>query len=336
MKKNFARISALSLLIAATLSLGGCDAKLFSKSTTITPEAAKLKMETFINDNLMTPGSKATIKTITEENGLYKMTIDIGSGQDIDSYATMDGSIFFPNALNVKDIEDKAAAAKNGGNATSTDSASAPVQQDIPKTAKPVVELFVMSQCPYGTQMEKGLIPVINTLKNKADIQIKFVDYSMHGPVELKEELNQYCINKEQPKKYISYLSCFLQAGDTASCLSSAKIDTGELNLCTAKTDKQFSVTTGTEKKGSFPVVNLYKADNAKYSIAGSPTLIINGVESQSNRDSASLLSAVCGAFTTQPAECKTALSSETPAPGFGTGASTGGAAASCATTPQN
>jgi len=329
MKKNFARISALSLLIAATLSLGGCDAKLFSKSTTITPEAAKIKMETFINDNLMTPGSKATIKTITEENGLYKMTIDIGSGQNIDSYATMDGSIFFPNALNVKDIEDKAAAAKTG-NATSTDSASAPAQQNIPKTAKPVVELFVMSHCPYGTQIEKGMIPVIEALKGKADIQIKFVDYSMHGDKELKEELSQYCINKEQPTKYISYLKCFLQAGDSASCLASAKIDTSKLNSCTAKTDKQFNVTNGTEKKGSFPVVNLYKADNAKYSVAGSPTLIINGVESQSNRDSASLLSAVCGAFTTQPSECKTKLSSDSPAPGFGTGTSAGGAAASC------
>ncbi|MEI7452384.1 MAG: thioredoxin domain-containing protein [Candidatus Falkowbacteria bacterium] len=328
MKKNFARISALSLLVAVSLSLGGCDSKLFSKSTTITPEAAKLKMETFINDNLMTPGSKATIQKVAEENGLYKMTIDIGSGQVIDSYSTKDGSIFFPNALNVKEIEDKAAATKGG--ATSTDSASAPVQQNIPKTAKPVVELFVMSHCPYGTQIEKGMIPVIEALKAKADIQIKFVDYSMHGDKELKEELNQYCINKEQTPKYISYLKCFLGAGDSAACLASTKIDTAKLNTCAAKTDKQFSVTTGTEKKGSYPVVNLYKADNAKYSVGGSPTLIINGVESQSGRDSASLLASVCSAFTTQPAECKLALSSASPAPGFGTGTSAGGAAASC------
>jgi hypothetical protein len=122
-----------------------------------------------------------------------------------------------------------------------------------------------------------------------------------------------------------------LNAGDSAACLTSAKIDTAKLKTCTTKTDKEFSVTTGTEKKGSYPVFNIFKTDNAKYNVGGSPTLIINGVESQSGRDSASLLASICSAFENQPAECKTALSSATPAPGFGTGTTDSQAAADCA-----
>ncbi len=329
MKKNIVRIFSFVLLAVVSMTLSGCDSKLFSKSTTITPEAAKVKIEKFINDNLMTPGSKATIEKVTEENGLYKMSINIGQDQLIDSYATKNGEIFFPNALDIKKIETEAAAAKGGADTSAGNTPAA--QKELPKTAKPVVELFVMSHCPYGTQIEKGMIPVIETLKNKADIQIKFVDYSMHGAKELQEELNQFCIQKEQSTKYISYLKCFLKAGDSATCLTENKIDAKKLSACTAKTDKQFSVTTGTEKKGSYPVVNLFKADNAKYNVGGSPTLIVNGVESQSGRDAASLLTTVCSAFTTQPEECKTKLDSTSPAAGFGTAAATDSAATGAA-----
>jgi len=325
MKKNFTRIFSLALLVAAAVTMGGCDAKLFSKSMAITPEAAKVKIEKFINDNLMTPGSKATIDKIVEENGLYKMSINIGSGQIIDSYATKNGEIFFPNALNIKEIE-----AQQQGSNTTPDTSDATVPQDLPKTAKPVVELFVMSHCPYGTQIEKGIVPVIEALKGKADIQIKFCDYAMHGDKELKEELNQYCIQKEQSAKYVSYLKCFLDAGDSEACLTSSKIDKTKLNSCVAKTDKQFNVTAGTEKKGSYPVVNLFKDDNAKYNVGGSPTLVINGVEAQSNRDAASLLTTICSAFENQPSECTAKLDSSTPSAGFGTGTTGSADSANC------
>jgi len=78
---------------------------------------------------------------------------------------------------------------------------------------------------------------------------------------------------------------------------------------------------------------DIYKADSAlsnQYSVAGSPTLVINGAQSQAGRDSASYLAAICAAFNTPPSECSKQLSSASPSPGFGAGMDASGSAASC------
>ena len=65
------------------------------------PEEAKNKTEKFINDNLMMPGTKATISKIEEEYGLYKVSVDVGNGEIIDSYVDKKGSMFFPQAFEI-------------------------------------------------------------------------------------------------------------------------------------------------------------------------------------------------------------------------------------------
>ena len=88
---------------------------------------------------------------------------------------------------------------------SSTDAAaSEEAVQDLVKADKPKVELFVMSHCPYGTQAEKGMIPVVELLKDKISFEVKFVDYAMHGKKELDEQLRQYCIQKEQKAKFLT------------------------------------------------------------------------------------------------------------------------------------
>ena len=207
--------------------------------------------------------------------------------------------------------------------------------QNIPKSDKPKIEAFVMAYCPYGTQMEKGLIPVVNLLGDKIDFEIKFVSYAMHpSQGEVEEELNQYCIQEEQNDKYLSYLSCFLEAGDGEGCLTKTGIDKTKLKSCTDKTDKEFNIIANLNDKskwsgGRFPQFNIYKTDNEKYGVQGSPTLIINGQKSQSGRDSASLLNAICSSFNEAPEECSTDMTSfGTPAPGFGFGTQGGSATA--------
>ena len=219
--------------------------------------------------------------------------------------------------------------------ANATNPSAAAAAANIPKSSKPVVELFVMSHCPYGTQMEKGIIPVVEQLGNKISFAVKFVYYSMHGAKEVNEELNQYCIEKEQNGKYFDYLKCFLGSGDGQSCLASTGIDSGKLSACTQSADQQFSVTKNLNDQaswlsGQFPLVNLFKADNDKYGVGGSPTLIINGTEAKVGRDSQSLLTVICGAFTSAPGECSGSLSSQTPSAGFGTGAAAGSSGAAC------
>lgn len=321
----------VAVAVLAVIALGAYS---LSQRHVLKPNAIKVVLESYINANLMSPGATAKINSISKENGLYKIMVDIGGTQTVESYATLDGKLFFPQAMKIG--ESTTAAGDQAGQAAAAPTAPA----DLPKNDKPVVELFVMSYCPYGTQMEKGILPVTAALGNKINFAIKFNDYAMHGEKELDENLVQYCIQKEQTAKYSNYLSCFLKdSSQSAACVNSSNVDQDKLTACIAKTDKTYSVKdnfkNNVDFRGTFAGFNVQKEDNAKYSVGGSPTLIINGKETQSGRDSASLLKTICAAFTNQPKECQTTLSSATPAPGFGEGtaapAAGGAGAAGCA-----
>lgn len=288
-------------------------------------EEATAKADEFINNNLMPAGQKATIKEVVEEYGLYKIVVDAGSGQDINSYMTKDGKTFFPQAMDIEEIESASVGGDEQG----------PVSEVTNKKDKPKVELFVMSHCPYGTQIEKGILPVLETLGDKIDFELKFCSYAMHDKKELDEQLRQYCIQKEQPDKFLSYLKCFLEDDNYERCLKEVNINTTNLNSCVTAADKEFKVTElyndkSTWSGGRYPLFNVYKNDNTKYGVQGSPTLVINGERISSDRDAASLLSTICSGFNSQPEECQTELSAVTPAPGFGFEGSGSGASGEC------
>lgn len=285
-----------------------------------------------IIESLVPTGTTIAIKEITKETGLYKLNISISGqagSQDITGFLTSDGKTFFPQAIDVAEAQKQVAAANNADS-------SATQSQEITKTDKPKVELFVMSHCPYGTQIEKGILPVSELLGNKIDFSIKFVDYAMHGEKEVYEELNQYCIQKEQIAKYNTYLKCFLKDGNSDACLKSSGIDSAKLKACTSATDKTYKITEkfndkSTWSNGQFAPFDIFKEENTAYGVQGSPTLVINGVQSKSaGRDSKSLLSVICSAFTNQPSQCSQELSSTQPAPGFGEGAAASQNSASC------
>lgn len=287
-------------------------------------EEATTKVESFINNILIQDDNKVTIKESFEESGLYKIIVTTSTGQDVETYVTKDGKLFFDRTINVEEITKESKAANN----------ETPPDQEVTKNDKPVVELFVMSHCPYGTQIEKGILPVLDTLGDKIDFELKFCDYAMHKEKELDEQLRQYCINTEEPTKFINYLQCFLEDEKSDACLKTAKINISKLNTCVATTDKKYKVTENFGNKdtwkGNFPTFNIHKEDVDKYVVGGSPTLVINGTTAKSGRDAASLLTIICSGFDNPPEECSTELSSETPSPGFGFDTTSGGDSASC------
>jgi hypothetical protein len=309
-------------------------------SKTLTPADAKAKAETFVKDVLLRGETKFTIGDATEYNsGLYKMQITLdGGGEPIESYITKDGKVFLPQGMDIEKMTTEA----NGGDAAKKDGEAKeePVTQ-APKSDKPVVELFVMSYCPYGTQIEKGIVPVVEALGKNIDFKLKFVSYAMHEKKEVDENTRQYCIDKEQGAKLLPYLKCFLKAGDSGACLKEQKIDEKKLAACVTATDKQFKITELFNDKAnwnsSFPPFNIHKAENDKYGVQGSPTLVINGKEISAGRDAASLSKAICGAFNDgkKPKECDNKFASASPTPGFGEGTQAAGSgsapAANCA-----
>lgn len=271
-------------------------------------EKIRIKAETFINEKMLAPGTSATIKSIVEESGMYKIFVSIGS-EELSAYISKDSKLFFPQAVNMEELP-----------ATS----NAP-QQSAPKADKPVVELFVMSYCPYGLQAEKAILPVVNLLGSKIDFQLKFVDYAMHGDKEIEENLRQYCIQKEAPSKLSAYLECFTKQDNSAACLASAKIETNSLTACSRQTDAQFKIKAKAADQsqwgaGQYPPFDIHQADNAKYNVSGSPTWVINGAVVKVARNPQSLLATICSAFNNQPSECQQKLSADAPSAGFGEG----------------
>jgi hypothetical protein len=342
--RNLAILGGVIVLIIVGLVLSS-NKNLLNIKKTISPAEAKTTAENFIKDNLLQSGTQFTVSDAKDYNaGLYELDITIqGNSTPIQSYLTKDGKLFIPQAMDIAAIS----KTTNNTNATANNSnnQATPVAQ-APKSDKPKVELFVMSYCPYGTQMEKGILPVVEALGSKIDFQVKFVNYAMHGQKEVDENMLQYCINTEQNAKYNAYLDCFLKAGDSPTCVKEVGIDQNKANACVAKIDKQYGIT-DTFNKGqaawgsSYPPFPIYEADNTKYGVQGSPTLVINGSQINANRDPASLAATICGAFTDgkKPAECGKTFASATPDPGFGTGsaaASGGSAAANCNPTPAN
>ncbi len=326
---------AIILSLFVVLILTGCTSK--SAMTILEPEEAKAKAEEFIKEELEKVGAVDTvieIKEITEDSGNYKLAVSLdnkGQKQEVESYISKDGTKFFPQFY---DLE----KAKEEGEVEGEESTPEPIKPMATLTQKqdkPTVELFVMSHCPYGTQMEKAILPALDVLGDKIDFELKFCDYAMHGEKELDEQLTQYCIQKEQKDKLSYYLKCFLGSEDTDGCLVQSKVDTGKLKTCIASADKEFKVKEmfadkSTWLNGRFPVFNTNKEAVEKYDVAGSPTLVINGEKISTSRDANSILKTICSGFNTAPGECNVPISDETPAPGFGYGGTGADTDASC------
>jgi glutaredoxin len=191
------------------------------------------------------------------------------------------------------------------------------------KREKPDVDVFVMSHCPYGTQIEKGLLPVWDALGDKINLNIRYVDYAMHGKKEIDEQLKQYCVAQQGKGMLKKYLECFLKDGkpDNA-CTKQAKVNEGKLSSCIKKADKEFGITADFKDKkkwkGRFPPFGIHKDLAQKYGVRGSPTLVVNDVVVRSGRSPKAIQDAICKAFKTPPPECKKPLSKDNPAPGFG------------------
>lgn len=193
----------------------------------------------------------------------------------------------------------------------------------VTKSDRPKVELFVMSYCPYGLQMEKAYLPAWELLKGKADIDVKFVSYAMHGKKEIDENTRQYCIGKESPDKLISYLKCFVGEDNSGKCLTAVGLSDSKLASCVSSADKQFKITANfndqtTWLSGRYPIYSVNADLNERYGVQGSPTLVINGAEASAGRTPEAIKQAICAAFNNPPAECGKTLSNSAYSAGFG------------------
>lgn len=307
-KSKTTLISGVVIVLAVIVALGIVSNWTFFLGSSLSADEAKTKTEQFIFSSNLSGGKKVEIKEISSAGtGLYKIMVQLeGAPSLIESYVTKDGKLFFPNVMKI--------------DPTGADKISE-ATKDVPKSDKPRVELFVMSYCPFGTQIEKGIIPVLETLGNSIDFQLKFVDYTLHGKKEFDENTRQYCIEKEYPKNLIGYLKCF-NGENSDTCLAQNAMSATRVNECILKADKTYklsetykSESPTREGNSSFPI---HASENEMYGVEGSPALVLNGVKIDSARDSATLLNMICSAFDSEPEVCSTKLSNTPPGVGFG------------------
>ena len=301
--KVAALIFGVAAIVLLVISMRGGFAGMTGNGTgnVIAEDDAGDKILDYLNDR--TGGGVELVEVNGMGGNLYEALVEY-QGQEIPVYVTKDGEYFVQGAVPMDlDLEGLSDAQEQ----------EAP---EVPKSDKPVVELFIMTHCPYGTQAEKGFLPVLELLGDKIEGSIRFVHYFMHEPEETETPI-QVCIREEQGDRFNDYLSCFLEDGDSDRCLEETGIDTAKLDSCVETKSEEY-----------YDVDSVLSED---YGVRGSPTLVINGVQASSGRSPSAYLEAVCSAFNDAPEECEEELSTQTYSPGFGYEASeNGGSAGQC------
>lgn len=298
-------LAVVLILVLFLRGSGGVSGNVISENV------ASEKLLGFVNGQLQGQGEAEVVST-EKEGSLYKVTVAY-QGQDIPVYITTDGKYLISQPIPL----DGSAAANPGA------TAQAP-SADVPKSDKPVVELFVMSYCPYGTQMEKAILPVASALKDKIDFNIRYTHFTLHGEKEDTENFRQICIREEYPDKFLSYIQCTLDStdpynpADVEDCMKELSIPKAKVDTCMETKSAGFYATDSGLSQG--------------YGVQGSPTLVINGVQADSARSPAAVLATICSAFNVAPSECDTELSTDSASPGFGYSTTSGAdaAAANC------
>ena len=267
----------------------------------------------YINSNMVTPGTAATLVSVNETHGVYLVTLAY-QGNTIPLFVSRDCVLLFPQG---KDMTAPSIGTPGGATPAPTPT--------LVKTGRPTVDLYVMSFCPYGIQAETAMKPVADLLGNTTDIGVQYLTeitgstidsvQSLHGPVEVQEDLRQACIRKNSPGQFWAYLdgfnaACSSLSGNASAAAACSTRVSASVGLTPERID---ACATGPEG------ITLLSSDEASAVRAGataSPTLLINGVEYSGARTPEAYKEAICGSFTSPPAACQTNLSAQTVAAG--------------------
>lgn len=301
------------------------------------PEVIAKKLVDYLNSSALQQGQTATLNSFSEESGVIRVNIKITSSagsKDYNSYVTKDGKLFFPDVL----VLDASKSQKPSEQTTKQPPAN------LAKVDKPMLEAYVVSDCPFGLQMQRAMASAIKSVPTLAQyIKVRYIGAiengiitAMHGDGEAKENLRQICIRDEQQSKYWSYVSCYMQKsagtlpngmpfGDSPSCQASAGIDKAKLNACVLDSKRGLAYA-----KEDFAL-------DSKYSIQGSPTLILNGSQVSEfdfgGRSADTIRNLICSSSSKVPEFCSTKLDTNQASTSFSpTYAPVAGAVASAST----
>jgi glutaredoxin len=181
--------------------------------------------------------------------------------------------------------------------AAASGSASGEAPPKPPKNPGAVpVELYVMSQCPYGVEAVNGIKPAIDKLGPDVDLALEYIGKedasgnlsAMHGPPEVAGNIAQLCAVRYVPDKYMDLIECQNEnmrevATNWESCAKKVGADVAPLKRCIQ----------GDEGKKLLSAS--YKRADAR-GASGSPTIYIGGKPYEGRRSADAYLRAICEA----------------------------------------
>ena len=172
------------------------------------------------------------------------------------------------------------------------------------------LELFAMSQCPYGVEAEKLFETVVAKFGADVDYKVEYIGditptgdlTAMHGPKEVKGNTYQVCAHKYS-EKWVQFIACQNEnwkSVDTngESCATRIGLDPAVLKSCAE----------GPEGKALLEASYRRAKDREA---SGSPTIYIGGKEYQGSRRPGDVMRAICGAYAGE----KAAACSDIPVP---------------------
>jgi len=185
------------------------------------------------------------------------------------------------------------------------------------KDKKVTVELYVMSFCPFGVQVENALLPVVSTYSENIEFSLGYIGKksegtdgkihltSLHGQAEINENLRQICARDLFPGKWLDYV---LERDkgvreDWRPAAEKVDIDTTAIDACAADAGiKSYALN-----------LALAKAKNA----VSSPTIYIDGELYGGPRTRESFEWSVCSEMKTRgitlPVACEKVLAGPQP-----------------------
>ncbi len=252
--------------------------------------------EDAIMDFVKSQGADAEFVSVEEDGNFYKVTI-LFQNQEMPLYVTKDGE-FLVQGLTPLNLPPQTAPQQQQQ------------QTDIPKSDVPIVELFVMSFCPYGNRGENTLLPVYELLGDKVDWNVNYIVSvngdavsSLHGQPEVDQNIREVCVKRDYGLdtfwKFINYVN--QNCGRDGSCWEDAAKEAGADST---------QIQSCFDKDG----LDLMKAEadaSNEAGASGSPTLLINGVKSDivyQYENSEAYKQVICDAFNDAPEECEETL----------------------------
>jgi len=182
-----------------------------------------------------------------------------------------------------------------------------PVDEPVRSVSMDAVKLdfYVMSQCPYGLQVENSIAPVLEKLGADIDFNLNFIANenadgtfrSLHGQPEVDGNIAQLCASKYDPDKYMDMVVCQNQnskaiPGNWEQCATDNGLEVEKIRTCY-------------EGDEGADLLRASIAETNKVKATGSPTIYINDVKYAGARGENDFLRAICNEYESdRPAAC--------------------------------